>query len=404
MKLLTPMIKNKDTLIFATLYLSVLTLMLHYNLTHPVVNDGVYEYRSYLLNIKEGWLYRYSSVNSCLVSIWFPAMLQRMTGLDPYILYRVYPTFFYALAPSFVYLVSRKYFSIGNAITASLVIALSSYILFFPDIGRVGVSLGLLAGLIWALLGKKLLTSLVFATLVVYAHYGIALIAIGLVGAVLIGRLIWDKHLVKVTVATFCTLVLITGGWHFGISHYSGDSMLWTLLHPGEARGVLEDYIPGVRVDVPQGDFFELESRDYVTQEALGRHFATNPAPLKIEIIINWVVVLLITLGLFLALRNRSIDKVYKTMLIVMYCLVASSVIVPSISVFYGTQRVYFTSSLVLATCFPVGANWLSSKMHIRHPVWLVASILVIYGASTSGLIYPVFGLVKSLPVVLTLP
>jgi len=284
---------TKDTRIFLVIYLLALAWMLHYNLSHPVVNDGVYEYRSYLLNIKEGWLYRYSSVNSCLVSIWFPAMLQRMTGLDPYILYRVYPPFFYALAPAFVYLISRKYFSIGNAVTASLVIALSSYILFFPDLGRVGVSLGLLAGLIWSLLEKKLLTSLIFATLVVYAHYGIALIAIGLVGAILIGRLIWDKHLMKVTVVALCTLVLITGGWHFGISHYSGDSMLWTLLHPKEARGVLEDYIPGVRVDVPQGSFFELEARDYVTQEAFGRHFITNSAPLKIEIISNWVVVLL---------------------------------------------------------------------------------------------------------------
>ena len=265
------------------------------------------------------------------------------------------------------------------------------------------MSLGLLAGLIWSLLEKKLLTSLIFATLVVYAHYGIALIAIGLVGAILIGRLIWDKHLMKVTIVALCTLVLITGGWHFGISHYSGDSMLWTLLHPKEARGVLEDYIPGVRVAVPQGSFFELEARDYVTQEAFGRHFITNSAPLKIEIISNWVVVLLITLGMFLTLRNKNIDKVYKTMIVVLYCLTASSVIVPSISVFYGTQRVYFTSSLVLAACFPVGANWLSGKMRIP-PVWLIAPVLAIYGASTSGLIYLIFGLTKTLPVVLTLP
>ncbi len=394
---------NRNTLIFIIIYLLTLTFMLHYNLTHPIINDGVYEYRSYLLDIKEGWLYRHSSINSSLVSIWFPAMLQRITGIDPLVVYRIFPPFFYALAPAFTYLISRRYFSIRDSAVATLVVAFSSYILFFPDVGRVGVALGVLAGMIWALLDKRLLTAMTFALLVVFAHYATPVIAIGLVLTVLVGRLLWDRHNIRVAVAVLCVLVLFTSTWHFGISHYSGDSMLWTVLYPGEARGVLEDYIPGVRVDVPEGSFFELESRDYVTQEAFGRHFLTNSTPLKIEIVINWIIVSFITLGLFLILRNKNTDKVFKIMLVALYGLTALSVIVPSISVFYGTQRVYFTSSLVLATCFPVGVNWLAGKM--RAPsACLIAPILIIYGASTSGLVYSVFGLVKSLPVILTLP
>ncbi len=394
---------TKDTKIFLIIYLATLTWMLYYNLAHPVVNDGVYEYNVYLLNIKEGWLYRYSLVNSSLISIWFPAMLQRVTGADPLFMYRIVPPVFYALTPAFVYLISRRYLSTRDSIVATLVVAFSSYILFFPDVGRVGVALGLLAGLIWALLSKKLLTSMVFAFLIVFAHYATPIIAIGLTLAVLAGRLLWDRQHIKVTVAVLCTLVLFTSGWHFGISHYSGDSMIQTLLHPKEARLVPEGYIPLIPVNIPQGDFFELEARDYVTQTAFGKHFATNPIPLKIEIIVNWIVVGFITLGLSLTLRNRSIDKIFKIVLVALYGLTAASVIVPSISVFYGTQRVYFTASLVLATCFPVGVNWLSKKLHTS-PIWLAVLVLGVYGATTSGLTYRLFGLVKTLPVILTLP
>lgn len=395
--------RNQNAVIFGVIYLLTLAFMFHYNLAHPVVNDGVYEYNVYLLNIKEGWLYRYSLINSSLVSIWFPAMLQRMTGIDPLIMYRVFPPFFYALAPAFVYLVSRRYFGTRDSIIATLVVAFSSYISFFPDVGRVGVALGILAGLIWALLGKKLLTSMVFSFLLVFAHYATPIIAIGLALVMLAGRLLWDRHSIKVTIAVLCTLILFTSVWHFGIAHYSGDSMIQTLMHPNEARLVPEGYIPLIPVDVPQGGFFELNSRDYVTQEAFGRHFSTNPIPLNIEIIINWIVVSFITIGMYLTLRNRSIDKIFKVVLVALYGLTAASVIIPSISVFYGTQRVYFTASLVLATCFPAGMNWLSKKAHWS-PIWLTLLILGVYGATTSGLTYTLFGLEKTLPVIVTLP
>ena len=384
--------RSKDTVVFLLIYLLTLVFMLHYNLTHPIVNDGVYEYRGYLLNIKEGWLYRYSSINSVLVSIWFPAMLQRMTGIDPMILFRIFPPVFYAMAPTFTYLMSRRYLGILDSVTASLVVILGSYILFFPDLGRVGVALGILAGLIWALLNRKLLTSTTFAVLLVYAHYATALIAIGLMLIVLIRQLLHDRQAIRVTVATLCALVIFFGAWHFGISHYSGESMLWTLLHPGEARGVLEDFIPGVRVDVPEGGFFELRSRDYITQEAFGAHFATNSTPLKIEILINWIVVGFISLGLLLVFRDKRIDDIFKIVLTTMFGLTALSVIVPSISVFYGTQRVYFTATLVLATCFPIGVHWLASKIHLR-PILLSSTVLTVYGLSTSGLMYRLFGL-----------
>ena len=394
---------TNNTKIFLIIYLATLTWMLYYNLSRPPINDGVYEYNIYLLNIKEGWLYRHSLVNSSLVSIWFPAMLQRIASIDPMIIYRAFPPFFYALAPAFVYLVSRRYFGAKDSVVATLVVAFSSYILFFPDIGRVGVALGLLAGLIWALLNKKLLTSIVFAFLVVFAHYATPIIAIGLVLTVLAGRLLWDRQSLKVTIAVLCTLVLFTSGWHFGISHYSGDSMIQTLLHPGEARLVPEGYTPLIPVDIPKGGFFELEARDYVTRSAFGQHFTTNPAPLKIEIIINWIVVGFLTLGLYLILKNKNTDKIFKVALVTFYSLTVASVVVPSISVFYGTQRVYFTASLVLATCFPVGVNWLSRKLHIS-PAWIALLVLGVYGATTSGLTYRLFGLVKTLPVVVTLP
>ncbi len=394
--------KNSDTKIFLIIYLLALGWMLHYNLTHPIINDGVYEYRTYLLNIEEGWLYRNSSINSVLVSIWFPAMLQRITHLDPLTLFRIFPPFFYALAPAFVYLISRKYLDKKDSLVAVLVVSLSSYIFFFPDVGRMGVVLGLLAGMIWALLHKKLLMSLMFSVLIVFAHYGTVLIAIGLVIAILASRLLWDRSSIRVTTATLCVLIVFTGAWHFGISHYSGDSMLWTMFHPGEARIVLRDY-QGVIVEVPESDFFKLESRDHVTREAFGLNFAANPIPDKIAVIINWIVVGFITLGMYLLIRRKNIEAVLKVALLALYALTVSSAVIPAVSIFYGTQRVYFTASILLAIGFPTSVKWISDKVRLS-PVWITALVLTVYGASTSGLIHTMFGLTKSIPVMLVLP
>ena len=44
---------TKDAKVVIVIYLATLGILLYYNLAHPPVNDGVKEYESYLLNIKQ---------------------------------------------------------------------------------------------------------------------------------------------------------------------------------------------------------------------------------------------------------------------------------------------------------------------------------------------------------------
>ncbi len=381
-------------------YLITLAIVLHYNLTHGLVNDGVWEYRTYMLNISEGeWRYRTDSLNSCLVPFWIPSLLQRWTDWDAMMLFRVFPAFFYALMPSFAYLIAKRYLNRWDSLTAALVIIFSSYILFFPDVGRVGIVLGFMSVMIWALLEKKLVHAIIFAVLVVFSHYGTAVIAICAAGSVLGGILLWNlarlkPHCttVKPYLVVLCVLLVLTGAWHFGIARYSGDVMWSAVFRQEELKLDLEKYT-----------VLDLKGKDDLAQTAFGKDFATNPVPLKIEIIVNWLVVAFITLGIYSALKSKVIDTPFKILLLALYASILLVLIVPNLSIYYGIQRVYFTASIALAICFPLGIRLVAARLHIV-PLALSATILILYALSTSGVTYLLFGIEKTLPIFITLP
>lgn len=183
---------NKDTSIAFVIYFVVLAWMLAYNLNNQPVNDGIHEFNTYIMNIVNGWHYREGNiVNSCLVTTWVPALIQKHTGWDVMLIFRIFPPFFYALMPMFTYLIARWYLAVGDSIFATMVVVFASSILYFPDIGRVGVALGFLAGMTWALLNKRLGWGIAFAVLVVFSHYGTSLVAIFIAGV------IWTSNLIK---------------------------------------------------------------------------------------------------------------------------------------------------------------------------------------------------------------
>ena len=84
-------LKRSNVLIPMGIYLLGLAIVLPYNLSHPLVNDGVWEYLAYLSNIEVGWVYRSTLVNSCLIPVWVPAIIQKVTGGDPLLIFRIFP-------------------------------------------------------------------------------------------------------------------------------------------------------------------------------------------------------------------------------------------------------------------------------------------------------------------------
>jgi len=385
---------TKDTKIAIAIYIITLGILLYYNLTHPPVNDGVKEYECYLLNIKEGWIFRRTLVNSCLITTWLPAMIQRYTEVDQMVLFRVFPTIFYALMPVFTYLIARRYLAVRYAIIACLVVVANSHILFFPDIGRVGVGIAFFAGMLWALLERRLVWAIVFTLLVVFSHYGTALIAMGLVMVSMLGCLVWRKKLLKQYLVVFCILLVPIGVWHFWVSSYSG----WVMLTYGiqtDMPAMTGDII-GPEIGWDAETFLDIHSREYAVLRALGLVGMTIPE--AIEVAANWLVVGAITLGLWLLVIFGRVETEFKIMGASLWLLIVCTVAVPWLSQFYGGMRVYFTTLPILAIGLPVGVKWVAEKVKLK-PVVLCGIVLALLVISTSGLVYRPFGEVKTFPV-----
>jgi hypothetical protein len=384
-----------DVVLFLVIYLTTLVALLSYNISHPPINDGVKEYETYLLNIQDGWEYRRTLVNSSLVTTWLPALVQGWTGWDTMTVFRIFPPIFYALMPAFTYLIARRYLTTGLAVAAALLVLVNSHILFFPDLGRVGVGVAFLSGMIWALLNKKLWWAMGFAVLVVFSHYGTSLIALGIAVVCVAGYLIWRRRLLKQYLVVACLLLVAVGTWHFWVASYSG----WVMLTYGIQQDIPE--ITGDVVGPAHGlgteAWFDIESRETAVQRAIGLGGDVS-APEAIEIVANWIGVLTTSLGLIVLLRNKNIEDVIKIMGLSLWLLIVFTVAVPWLSLFYGGMRVYFTALPVLAVCFVLGAKKLASWIRVP-PLVVCGMVLVLLAVSSSGVIYLPFGLEKTIPV-----
>ena len=161
--------------------------------------------------------------------------------------------------------------------------------------------------------------------------------------------------------------------------------------------------IPGYTGDtavlqVDPDDWFDIEAREPAVQDAVSIDFENTPVPKIIEIFANYVVVLSLSLGLLLLLLNRKTDPLLKITFVVLWLLILFTVAVPWLSMHYGGLRVYFTSLIATSIGFPVGVAWLAKK--IRVPMIILCGIiLLVYGLSTSGVIYQPFGMEKTFPV-----
>jgi hypothetical protein len=384
-------IKHQNLIGFVTIYLIAFGIVLGYGLSHFPVNDGVKEYDEMLLNIQSGWTHRLTLVNSCLVTTWLPAMIQRLTHVDSLFIFRLIPALFYPLMPAFVFIIARRYVNLRYAMIAASLVLLNSHFAFFPDIGRVGVALGFMAGMIWALLEKRMIWTLVFAVLTVFSHYGTSLVAIGVVGFVTVGYLVWNLKLLKQYLAVLCVLVAVTGAWHFGVASYSGKIMFQTVSQSAQVGQILP-----VNPNV-----LDIQTREPAVQAA----FAINNSmstPVIIEIAANWMVVILVSIGLYFILRDKVMDLQYKLFSLILYLLIVLTVAIPSLSTYYGGMRMFFTSLMALGVGFVLASRKVAQVIHVN-PFILVFIVLFIYGLATTGLIYRPFGLEKTFPVMETI-
>jgi len=417
-------VKKKDTYIAIGVYLMALAITLKYALFNMVIiSDQLTEYKLYLMSIDTGaWQFIEGSiVNSCLMVTIIPAYIQRWTGIDPELLFKVYPCFIYSLMPAFSYLIARRYFGVGYSLMVAGLIMSQFYFAFHSSLGRVSIAWGLWAGVIWALLARRYMWVLALGILVIFSHYGNTYIMLAVL-MVALGYVIWDKRCrvdIKVLSIILVVLMATTGVWHHAIAKESGrisggvvKDTLTAKLPPVQEPVVIsekveediikeaeqeEEIISVPRIEETPGklaSLFSLEYKGEVLQAAFGKALPYMNTPQKIELSLSWLIVLTILLGYVTGGLRKRLSILHLALAGVMFVMIGITMLVPYICTTYGIVRIYFTAMPILAPCFIMGAQEMT-----WYKKWVgyvfISLLLVAYALCVSGIMHSWFGIIK---------
>ena len=353
------------------------------------VSDRLSEYQSYQAVIANNGIIDFNApglVNSSLMAIWLPAKIHLLTNINSLTLFNVLPCLIYSLMPAFVYLISRKYLSIYGAIMSAGLILSFFYFAYWTDGGRISVAWGILAALVWSILCGKKVPIVIFAILLALSHYGTSYFFLFVSSSVticLLASLFWKakvkKELLTISIATVI----------LGVSIF-----IWYGLFAPTTKGVVEEFVKSGVMLAPSSEILMMESRDAVVQAAFGKTFSIMNTPQRIEFFLSWLIVVLITYGLYHSIRHKVFSPTHRLLALAFFAAIALTVIVPRFSVGYGVVRVYFTGLVVLAPCFYIGAKEISRLFRVEEYI-LPTIIILIYASGVSGIMHSFFGIVK---------
>ncbi len=404
-----------NTFIFLAIYIVALIITIY---GIKIESDRLAEYNQYLQVIQNGGIIDFNNglVNSSLLTIWLPAQIQLLTHLNPEFIFNILPCVLFSFMPAFVFLIARRYLDKWDSIISAGLILSSFYFAYYSAHGRVNIAWGILSVLIWAILSKRLVWSIIFSLLLVVAHYGTVYMTLFVIAGAWLCLLFEyiRKHDVKQELKNISIIlvVLIIGisVWYGLVAKYTGkivEDFVQTAISndtpslssspiiidaiPTEQRNVIyQEYLE----NTPTENFFKLESRDSVVQIAFGKSLPYMSIPQKIEFALSWFVISLFSFGLLYAFIKKKVSRTYLWLSVAFYCAIVLTIIVPHISVYYGVVRVYFTCMVVLAPLFVIGVNritdWIKIPRHIMPSI-----IALFYGLCVSGVVHSWFGIIK---------
>lgn len=378
--------KLKDWHLFFLIYLVSLIITLSYAIfRQQITSDQALEFQVYQSFILNGWHYISNSlVSTSLTATALPAIIQTTTHGNTILIFKITPCFLFSLMPSFIYLITRRYFDWRYSIIAPLLVMTNFYFLWYPTNGRVGIAQAFLAGLIWAILSKRYVWAGIFSTLIIFSHYGTAYIAIILVGVLLAYGVITKRNWKPYFVILVC-LVVFAGIWYYGVSWYYRDSYASVA---NITKGIINTSVNSVNAT----SCLNLSNRDPVVRSA----FSLNPmnVPQRIEWVWSWLVVGILSGGLIISLWKHLLQVEVRILAVCSYGLILLTIAVPYLSYVYGVARVYFTGMIVLAPFFVMGIYQI--KQYLKVPAYAtVVTVLLPLTLSVSGVIHRLFGIVK---------
>lgn len=407
------------------------------NVDYTATSDPMREYSVYTKALETGeWeILLDNRLSSCITTIYLPAMVQRLLGIDPLLTYKVIHSVMVSFLPVTVYFLSKRFVKWQYALVSVGLLMAHPYSMWHPMVARMSV----------ALIFFVLMLSVVFfdnmravyripilalcAIGIVVSHYATTyaiLFIMGMSLAIILGLRIFKgivfRHKVALTTA-LCFTLIASIAWlgvvvpraqrqALGFIHNSMTTEQFEKrtevitvvegLPEKDANGEIKKEIaPPPKVSKPikkepepiEGisSFFNVESREVTVQAAFGRTLSTASIPQKIEFVFSWFVILTLSYGVFVTIRKKLLPAEYAVMAGVSYFTILMVIALPYLSIHYSAVRVYFQALTIIGVCFVLGGVELSKMLKLK-PLTIPLVVLVPYILCTSNIIHQFFG------------
>lgn len=384
----------------AGIYLAGLAINCNYafRYAYTTVADTLREYELYTLIIETGKLQLETGArglaSSSLTATYFPAMIQRLTGIEPLLLFKLYACFLIPFLPVIVYYIIKRLSNPAYALMGSLFVMAQVPFLQAPSMVRTNTGIIFFAMSVLVLLqgriktGWKIALLCLCATGMVVSHYTTTYIALITLIIVLVAsqhrllincRLYWQKGLITLCLALVIGICI----WHIGIVERAWEGA--KIVTKQVQKDIISDSEYGI---------LDIESRDKITQAAFG---VKNPDGDHIfrfrwvALAFGWLTIIILLYGLVASLKVQPIE--YVLLAAGLLLMIGATLALPSLSRSYGVMRVYFQALPVLALFYPVGITKVAGYIRLK-PVILYLLITIPYGyyMYTTGLIHSITG------------
>lgn len=383
------------TYVFTTKYYTVCDAGRQYEIYLAFINLGHWEDLGEIYGLQM----------SALWTTYIPAMLQRLTGLDPLVLFNGYNCAMIPFLPVVCYFIAKRFMSNQYAFLTSFFVMAQVVFLQGASIPRniialifLGLVIVVAFNLNWSL-KRKALAIISLCLAMVISHYTtVYLCIITLVVVLSASQLLKLLRKIMVThraVLGLACITLVLGSivWLGIIVSYPTERGM------GVAQGIIKGNTDPISVTSSTGDrlpaIIDIGTRDKIIQVALGRTNPEGDTTFSFSIvtfILSWLTIGLMSFGLYKAVRN-PLDREYTVLAVVSYLAIVATVLIPYASQSYGIERVYQQALVVIAPFFVLGCMGVASRLKLK-PLYIIMPVLIpyFYLMATTGVIHSLTG------------
>lgn len=387
------------------------------NVDYTAISDASREYEIYMNIVKTGdWhpIVGYP-LSSCVTILCIPAFIQGLLHSDPLLTYSITHIVMVSFLPVVVYFLAKNYVNWKYSLISVGLLLAHPYSWQEPKMARTGIAVMFFTLLVLVMFSNKLSVKfkipllLVCVVGIVTSSYAITYATMFILGVswLIIGLLYVVKrvrfdHKMALTVA-LCFMILASAvwlglvartPWQYAKSFVENSLKVEQFDHYSQVittDGNIENQPSIGDVDIAKG-FLDVSNREWAVQAAFGRTLPSANTPQKIEFVFSWLVVLTLTYGMFVAVKQKMFKPEYLVIACVSYFTILLTIATPYLSIYYSAVRVYFQVLVIIGICFIVGGMDLSKRLKLKSAV-IPLFVLIPYALCTSGLMHYFFGI-----------